>query len=144
MRGLPRLLSALAAVAALTFTVSIARAEPARDAILTGLSAQAKAEDAAFSGFSAERGEALFRTRQTTGDPTSNACTVCHGSDPKQPGENVKTGKVIEPMAVSINPARYTNADDVEKWFRRNCKEVLGRECTALEKGDFITFMATR
>lgn len=144
MRGLPRLLSALAAVAALTFTVSIARAEPARDAILTGLSAQAKAEDAAFSGFSAERGEALFRNRQTTGDPTSNACTVCHGSDPKQPGENVKTGKVIEPMAVSINPARYTNADDVEKWFRRNCKEVLGRECTALEKGDFITFMATR
>ena len=144
MRALSSLLPALAAIAALTFTASNARAEPARDAILAGLSTQAKAEDAAFSSFSAERGEALFRTKQTTGDPTSNACTVCHGSDPKQQGENVKTGKAIEPMAVSVNPARYTNADDVEKWFRRNCKEVLGRECTALEKGDFITFMVAQ
>lgn len=121
-----------------------AHADPARDAILTKLSAQAKAVDADFSGFSAERGERLFRTKQTGGDPEANACVACHGADPKQAGANVKTGKLIEPMAVSANPKRYTDADDVEKWFRRNCKEVLGRECTPVEKGDFISFMANQ
>lgn len=27
-----------------------------------------------------------------------------------------------------------------EKWFRRNCTEVVGRECSAAEKADFIVF----
>ncbi len=44
-------------------------------------------------------------------------------------------------MAVSKNPARYTDPDNVEKWFGRNCSDVLGRACTAREKGDFITYM---
>jgi mono/diheme cytochrome c family protein len=132
------------AVMASAMLASTARADPARDAILADLLAGAKAADAAFSGFSAARGEALFRAKQTGGDPEANACTACHGANPTQAGENVKTGKLIEPMAVSANPKRYTNADDVEKWFRRNCKEVLGRECTPVEKGDFISFMATQ
>ena len=29
----------------------------------------------------------------------------------------------------------------VEKWFKRNCQWVPGRECTPKEKGDFITYM---
>jgi len=44
-------------------------------------------------------------------------------------------------MAVSVNPERYQTLKKVEKWFRRNCKSVLGRECTVTEKGDFLTFM---
>jgi hypothetical protein len=44
-------------------------------------------------------------------------------------------------MAVSKTPARYTDRDTVEKWFARNCQDVLGRPCTAREKGDFITYM---
>ena len=36
------------------------------------------------------------------------------------------------------------NQADVEKWFKRNCKQVLGRECTPAEKGDFITFMMSQ
>ena len=74
----------------------------------------------------------------------AKACTACHAADPTKPGENIKTGKPIEPMAVSANPKRYTNAEDVEKWFRRNCKQVLGRECTVLEKGDFIAYMTSQ
>ena len=119
-------------------------ADPARDAVLADLAAQAKQADAAFSGFSADRGAAFFRAAQTGGDPKTAACTACHTDNPKAPGQNAKTGKPIDPMAVSANPARFTVKDDVEKWFRRNCKEVLGRECTALEKGDFITFMASQ
>jgi cytochrome c553 len=117
-------------------------ADPARDAILADLTAQARQADPAFAGFSAERGEAMYRAKHGTGDPNVTACTSCHGDDPRTAGQNVKTGKAIEPMAVSANPKRYTNQADVAKWFRRNCKDVLDRECTPVEKGDFITFMS--
>ncbi|HEX7384701.1 MAG TPA: DUF1924 domain-containing protein, partial [Burkholderiaceae bacterium] len=29
------------------------------------------------------------------------------------------------------------------KWFRRNCGDVLGRECTADEKADIVAWLAT-
>jgi hypothetical protein len=47
-------------------------------------------------------------------------------------------------MAVSKTPDRYTDPAKVEKWFQRNCQSVLGRECTAVEKGDFLTFMTSQ
>jgi len=47
-------------------------------------------------------------------------------------------------MAVSKTPDRYIDMKKVEKWFRRNCKSVLGRVCTSLEKGDFLTFMSSQ
>ena len=51
------------------------------------------------------------------------------------------TGKTIAPMAVSANPERFTDEAKIEKWFRRNCKEVVGRECTAAEKADFLAWL---
>ena len=51
------------------------------------------------------------------------------------------TGKAIEPMATAANPRRFTDVAKVEKWFKRNCKDVLDRECTAREKGDVITYL---
>ena len=44
-------------------------------------------------------------------------------------------------MAPSVVPERYADATKVEKWFRRNCNEVLGRECSPLEKGDWLAYM---
>ncbi|MEA3244387.1 MAG: DUF1924 domain-containing protein, partial [Pseudomonadota bacterium] len=29
----------------------------------------------------------------------------------------------------------------IEKWFKRNCKWTLGRECTAQEKADFLAYI---
>jgi len=29
----------------------------------------------------------------------------------------------------------------VEKWFKRNCNDVLGRACSAQEKADFTAYM---
>jgi hypothetical protein len=46
-------------------------------------------------------------------------------------------------MAVSATPARYTDPAKVEKWFKRNCTEVIGRECSAQEKGDWLTYMTS-
>ena len=35
----------------------------------------------------------------------------------------------------------FSDAAKVEKWFKRNCGDVLNRACTALEKGDFLTYV---
>jgi hypothetical protein len=140
-RALPVILMVAAALGA----AALAVAQPAAlDQILAEYLALAKQADPNFASFDANRGGALFRTRHPGGDAATPACTSCHGEDPRSPGENVKTGKAIEPMAVSANPKRFTNKADVEKWFRRNCKQVLGRECTPAEKGDFVTFMMSQ
>lgn len=70
------------------------------------------------------------------------ACTSCHTDKPDQPGRHVVTGKDIKPLSPAANAERFTDPAKVEKWFRRNCKEVVGRECTSGEKADFIAFVA--
>lgn len=77
---------------------------------------------------------------QADGSP-ARSCASCHGRDLTQPGRHVNTGKVIEPMAPSVNPARLTDSAKVEKWFRRNCRWTLARECTAEEKADFLAYI---
>lgn len=114
----------------------------ARDAILQRYAEEAAAETPAFSGFSAERGRALYMGPHEGGNPEMNACAACHTADPTAEGRHRKTGRAIEPMAVSVNPDRFTDLEEVEKQFGRDCKNVLGRACTAEEKGDFITFLS--
>jgi hypothetical protein len=111
--------------------------------LLDFYASEAKASDTGFSGFSAERGEHLFRTNFSTGKPDTPSCTTCHTADPRKSGQT-RAGKDIEPMAASANPTRFSDQAKAEKWFGRNCNNVLGRECTATEKGDFITFMLTQ
>ncbi len=92
------------------------------------------------SALSAPRGEALFRTEHAGRNGQSVSCASCHTPDPKQAGKT-RVGKQIEPLAPKANPERFTDAAKVEKWFRRNCTDVLQRECSAQEKGDFITWL---
>ena len=100
----------------------------------------AKAEDASFVGFDANRGMNLYFKEHDGGKRDTPSCTTCHTNNPAQTGKT-RAGKKIEPMATSVNPNRYQTLKKAEKWFRRNCKSVLGRECTVTEKGDFLTFM---
>ena len=90
---------------------------------------------------SAERGKALFMGTHTGGKPETPSCTTCHTRNLKAAGQT-RAGKAIEPMAPSVNPARYTDSAKVAKWFRRNCKSVLGRECTAAEKADILAWLS--
>ena len=68
-------------------------------------------------------------------------CAASHGAVPTAKGAHAVTHKVIEPMAPAVNPQRFTDAAKVEKWFRRNCKDVLSRECTAREKADVLAWL---
>ena len=97
---------------------------------------------AAGPGFSAsaERGRSFFYTTHGGGKPDTPSCTSCHSVDLKRPGQS-KAGKAIEPMAASVTSTRYGDAAHVEKWFRRNCADVVGRECTPAEKADVLSFL---
>lgn len=129
----------LAAVLALS--VSGAGIAGPREDQLVAYAAAAKAANPAFAGFSAARGKTLHTQSFGLGKPDTPACTSCHGNDPRGPGRT-PAGKTVEAMALSVTPTRYVDPAKVEKWFKRNCNEVLGRECNAQEKGDWLTFMA--
>ena len=114
-----------------------------REDILALLASEASVADSSFSGFSVKDGDAFFHATSTTGKPNTPSCTTCHTSSPKNVGET-RAGKSIDPMAVSLSPNRFTDQAKIDKWFRRNCNSVLGRECTALEKGNYITYLSSQ
>ncbi len=107
--------------------------------LLGAFERQARQAEPGFQGFSVARGREFFR--QTQGGEWS--CASCHTDDPAAGGKHAKTGKSIEPLAPAVNPQRFSNPAKVEKWFRRNCNDVLGRPCTAQEKGDVLTWLTT-
>jgi hypothetical protein len=86
---------------------------------------------------SVQRGEQFF-TRAHGGQWS---CATCHGKPPTGEGAHASTGKSIAPLAPAFNPARFTKASTVEKWFKRNCSDVLKRECTAGEKADAMSYL---
>lgn len=131
-------ISALLACAAILLS-GTAQAGVREDQLAQYASA-AKAASPGFSGFSAERGKTLHTQNFTGGKPDTPACTSCHGKDTRGTGR-APSGKTIDAMAASVTPARYTDPAKVEKWFKRNCTEVLGRVCTPQEKGDWLTYM---
>lgn len=94
----------------------------------------------AASALSPARGEAFYRSEHP-GKNGPQSCASCHTANPKQAGQT-RVGKRIEPLASIANPQRFTDAAKVEKWFRRNCMDVLQRECSAQEKGDFVAWLS--
>jgi hypothetical protein len=99
--------------------------------------AQARASSPHFAGFSAARGKAFFEA--THGGEWS--CSSCHTRDPLGEGRHARTGKPIRPLAPAADAERFTSLPQAEKWFRRNCNDVLNRVCTAQEKGDVLAYL---
>ena len=116
------------------FATALVAGDTNPETLLKGFEAEAG------SAGSASRGMALFTGTHSGGKPETPSCTTCHTSNLKGPGKT-RAGKVIEPMALSVNPQRLTDQAKVEKWFRRNCNSVLGRECTAQEKADVVAYL---
>jgi cytochrome b len=96
-----------------------------------------------FTAFDPARGEALYLSRNAV-DPQRPSCAACHTPDPRTAGSHARTGRSIDPMAVSVNPDRVSDIGQMDKRFGRDCPAVLGRDCTALEKGDFAAFLLSR
>lgn len=105
--------------------------------IRTNLEMTARTATPGFTGFSPARGEQFFKA--THGRDWS--CATCHGAKPVTEGQHVVTGKPIAPLAPAANNKRFTDPAKTAKWFKRNCNDVLGRECTAAEKGDVLEYL---
>ena len=129
---LPLLVAAAALAAALSATALAATPSGYLDQLRAAATASG-----GFSGFSAERGRAFFMSRH--GNDWS--CASCHGERPDSTGKHARTGKQIAPLAPTANAERFADETRAEKWFRRNCNDVLGRACTPLEKGDVLTWL---
>jgi hypothetical protein len=128
----PHALAAAALGAAAVLTWQAAEAATPAD-LLGGWRAAAGAEP------SPQRGRQLFTA--THGRDWS--CASCHGNPPTATGKHANTGKPIEPLAPAVNAQRFTDGAKAEKWFRRNCNDVMGRECTAAEKADVLAWLLT-
>lgn len=100
---------------------------------------QASYSDVAATAAVPERGQQLFTSRHGR----EWSCSSCHGAVPTQTGKHASTGKPIAPLAPAFNPERFVDAAKTEKWFRRNCNDVVGRECSAAEKADVISWLRT-
>ena len=122
--------AAVIAVACANFALAATPAE-----LLAGYTAQAKAPA------SSQRGQKLFNTNFDKDFGWS--CSTCHGEVPTKAGTHASTGKSIDPLAPAANPARFTDKTKVEFHFRMNCRDVVGRECTAAEKADLLSWLLT-
>ena len=69
------------------------------------------------------------------------SCASCHGTPPTAQGKHANTGKVIAPLAPAFNAKAFTDSAKVDKWFKRNCNDVLTRECSAAEKADVLAYL---
>ena len=130
-----RILPTLGLGAALVAT-GIGAAQTPAD-IQRGYETGARQGSPAFAGFSAQRGEAFFAS--THGGDWS--CASCHTRSPLAVGRHAVTGKDIAPLAPAASATRFTDPAKVEKWFTRNCNDVLKRPCTPLEKGDVLAYL---
>ena len=88
---------------------------------------------------SSARGEQFFNVKH--GKEWS--CASCHENSPNHDTKHIVTGKLIKPLSPNSNPERFSDQAKVEKWFKRNCNDVQGRECAAQEKADMISWLLT-
>jgi Domain of unknown function (DUF1924) len=138
MRKISVALLAILSVASFSVFADAANAQKLADKY----AAFAKNIDPNYKGLSAEDGKAFFN-RQFTIKGKQVACASCHTANPGNAGKHIVTKKPIKPMAPSVNPERFTNLDKVELNFEKHCLDILGKDCTAQEKGNYIAYLLT-
>jgi cytochrome c peroxidase len=89
----------------------LSKAVMASPAIISDYTSQAKQANSGFTGFSAERGKALYY-RETIQNGKKISCAACHTADPRQPGKT-PAFRPIDAMAPVVTPSRFT---DAKRW----------------------------
>jgi hypothetical protein len=140
-------------------------AAEATDELLETYAAQAKADDPAFTSFSAERGRVFYNEPHVVKGAGIWSCSSCHLKEPRysvrahrtdipcrachvfndweHPNPKDAKKRTIDPFAPSANAKRLNDPQRVETFLRLNCLLLLKRQCTALEKGDVIVWLRT-
>lgn len=95
-----------------------------------------------FKGFYPDMGRNFFK-RELTLKGQQVSCSSCHTDNPANPGKHIVTHKPIKPLSPVIEKTRFSNLEKVEEKFVEHCNEILGRDCTAQEKGNYIAYLLT-
>ena len=126
---------------------------------------EAKQADPDFSGFSAEEGRKFYLEKHPLMGVGAVSCASCHRKNPREhilahrtdilcrachvindkehPDPQHAKKRTIEPLAPSANARRFGDAERSERFFRTNCRLVVKRDCTAVEKGNLVTWLLT-
>lgn len=103
----------------------------------TAMSQLAELEASSQTKGNVEQGRIFFTSAHTN----EWSCATCHGAPPTQFGEHASTGKRIAPLAPAFNPEAFTSTRRSDKWFRRNCNDVLDRSCSDQEKANVLAYL---
>lgn len=90
---------------------------------------------------SAEAGSAFYNKKVFVVGGKQMSCSSCHTNDPTKEGKHADTGKPIKPVAISANPDAFTDVKKIEKNFSKHCRDLYGKDCSPLDKGNFLTYM---
>ena len=124
------------ALVAATVLLAVPASADTPESLMRGYAEQARTTSASYAGPSPAAGRRLFHQQ-----PRDWSCATCHTNQPVATGRHAITGKTIAPLSPVANRERFRDAAKVEKWFKRNCTDTLGRLCTSAEKADLISFL---
>lgn len=139
MTKLNIVLAALLGLAAISAQADVANAEK----LAHKYSSIAKSVNPDFTGPSVADGKFFFNRRIKLANGKEMACASCHTSNPANEGKHVVTGKPISPLSPAVNFKRFSDIDKVETQFTQHCNDIIGSDCTAAEKANYITYLLT-
>lgn len=114
------------------------------DDYLSSLKQEVLKTEPNFKTFDAKRGEEIFKSKHIGKKGKEISCESCHTTNLANSGENIFTGKTIEPLSPKANPKRLTDISEIEKWLKRNFNDVYNKEGTPMEKGDVISYIMSK
>jgi mono/diheme cytochrome c family protein len=138
MKKIAYSLTCLLAVCSINVYADVATAEK----LVSKYTTYAKNIDPNSTGASADEGKAFFN-REITVKGKQVACASCHTANPADTGKHIVTGKPIRPLSPVVNEKRFASIDKVESNFTKHCNDIIGRDCTAQEKANFISYLLT-
>ncbi len=133
------LLAALLGLAAVSAQASVANAEK----LVVIYNTQAKAANPEYAGPTVADGKFFFNRKVKLGNGKEMSCSSCHTANPADNGKHVVTHKTIKPLSPAVNPKRFADFEKVEAKFTQHCVDIIGSDCTAAEKANYITYVLT-
>ncbi len=98
---------------------------------------------------SAEAGQAFYTkkiiiTQEGKLKGKEVSCAACHTDNPAANGKHMVSGKKLPPMAPSVNSKRFKDIGKSNKGFSDHCRDLYGKDCSAADKSNFITYVLTK
>ena len=139
MKKLNILLVALLGLTAINAQASVANAEK----LIMIYTTQAKAVNPEYAGPTVADGKFFYNRKVKLGNGKEMDCSSCHKENPADNGKHTVTRKVIQPLSPAVNAKRFADFEKVEAKFTQHCTEIVGSDCTAAEKANYITYVLT-